>query len=154
MRTTSRSFKFALTYIFSFPFAIWNSNSSSDEMSKQTNRSDLNAKSTAGLLQNCRNKESWKAWNKKVLNCGGSSCFNRLRMAVFKKSRRVRQDAPTVAGVKNISSCMTHKHNNYLITKLLCGDRSAHDHAHILHFNTPVRWTNQSRARCCISKLL
>ena len=51
VRTTSRYFKFALTYIFSFPFAIWNSNSSSVEMSKQTNRSDLNAKSTAELQE-------------------------------------------------------------------------------------------------------
>ena len=51
VRTTSRYFKFALTYIFSFPFAIWNSNSSSVEMSKQTNRSDLNAKSTTELQE-------------------------------------------------------------------------------------------------------
>ena len=49
-------------------------------MSKQTNKSDLNTKSMAelherGVLGGFKIK--------KVLNCGGHSCFSRLRMGVF-----------------------------------------------------------------------
>ena len=45
VRTTSRYFKFTLTYIFSFPFAVWKSNSLRFKMSKQKIWSDLTASS-------------------------------------------------------------------------------------------------------------
>ena len=42
---------FPFIYIISIPFAVWNSNSSVVEMSKQKNKSDFNAKRMAELWE-------------------------------------------------------------------------------------------------------
>ena len=47
LRSRSRYFKSPLIYIFSIPLAVWNSNSSIVDTSKQKNKNDFNAKSMA-----------------------------------------------------------------------------------------------------------